>query len=74
MTWEQTTQTLLGNRLIGELERVIEKGKPKKNLVRDEDIVFTLPKIPTIQDNNDFETKKEIKQQEDKKINDEIDL
>ena len=61
MTWEQTTQTLLGNRLIGELERVIEKGKPKKNLVRDEDIVFTLPKIPTIQGNNDFETKKEIK-------------
>ena len=74
MTWEQTTQTLLGNRLIGELERVVEKGKPKKNLVRDENIVFKLPKIPTIRDNDDFETKKEIKEQEDKEINDEIDL
>ena len=51
------TQTLLGDRLIGELERVIEKEKPKENLVPDEDIIFTLPKIPTILDNDDFETK-----------------
>ena len=68
-----TTQTLSGDCLIGELKRVIEKQKPKENLVPDEDIVFMLSKIPTILDNDDFETKKEIKEQEDKEIN-EIDL
>ena len=40
----------------------------------DENFVFTLLKIRTILDNDDFETKKEIKGQEDKEINDEIDL
>ena len=48
------TQTLSGDCLIGELERVIGKEKPKENLVPDEDIVFTLPKIPS----DHFETKK----------------
>ena len=69
-----TTQTLSSYRSIGERERAIEKEKPKENLVLDEDIVFVLPKIPTILDNNDFETKREIKEQEDKEINDEIGL
>ena len=53
-----TTQTLSSNSLIGELERVIEKEKPKENIVSDEDIVFSLPKIPTILDNDNFEVKK----------------
>ena len=53
-----TTHTSSGDCLIGELERVIEKEKPKENLVPDEVIVFTLPKIPTILENDDFETKK----------------
>ena len=43
-------------------------------MVPDEDFVFTLLKIRTILDNDGFETKKEIKGQEDKEINDEIDL
>ena len=54
-----TTQTLSGDRLTGELERVIEKEKPKENLVPDEDIVFTLPKLLTILDNDDFEQRQE---------------
>ena len=49
-----TTQTLSGDRLISELERVIGKEKPKENLVPDEDIVFKLPKISTIPDNDGF--------------------
>ena len=69
-----TTQTLSGDRLIGELERVIEREKPKENLVLDGDIVFTLPKLPTILDNYDFEEKQKIKKQQDKEINDEIDF
>ena len=49
-----TTQMLSGGCLNSELERVIEKEKPKENLVPDEDTVFTLPKISTILDNDDF--------------------
>ena len=44
----QTTQTLSGNKLVGELERVIEKEKPKEEIVPDKDISFTLPKMSTI--------------------------
>ena len=51
-------QTFSGDCLIEELERVIEKEKPKKTLVPDGDIVFSLPKLPTILDNEDFEKKK----------------
>ena len=40
----------------------------------DEVIAFTLPKIPTTLDNDNVERKKEIKEQEDKEINDETDL
>ena len=56
-----TTQTMSGDRLIGQLEQGIEKEKTKKNLVPEEDIVFALPKIPEILDNEDFEQKQEIK-------------
>ena len=68
-----TTQTLSSDHLI-ELERVIEKEKPKQNLVLDGDIIFTLAKLPIILDNDDFEWKQEMKKQQDKEINDEIDL
>ena len=34
------------DRLIGELEQVIEKEKPKENLVTEDEIVLALPKIP----------------------------
>ena len=51
----QTTQSLSGNKLIRELERVIEKEKPKEEIITDEDISFTLPKIPTISDDRIFE-------------------
>ena len=47
--------------LTRELERVIEKEKPKEEIVPDENIIFSLPKIPTILDNEDFEIKQEIK-------------
>ena len=56
-----TTQKFSGDRLIGELERVIEKEKPRENIVPEDDIIFHLPKIPTILDNEDFEEKPEIK-------------
>ena len=51
------TQAMRGDRLIGELDRVIEKEKPKEEFVPDKNIVFSLPKIPTILDNEDFELK-----------------
>ena len=54
-----TTQTLSGDRLIGKLERVIEKEKPKENIVPDKDIVFSLPEIPTILNNDGFKVKKQ---------------
>ena len=58
-----------GDCLKGELGRVIEKEKPKKEIVPDENITFSLPKIPTILDNEDFEIKEEIKNQKDDEIN-----
>ena len=54
-----TTQTLSGDCLIGKLERVIEKEKPKENIVPDKDIVFSLPEIPTILNNDGFKVKKQ---------------
>ena len=52
----------------------MEKEKPKENLVPENGIVFTLPKIPEILNNGDFEQKQEIKKQQDDEINDGIDL
>ena len=49
----KTTQTLSGDRLIGELERVIDKEKPKGNLVPEEEIIFTLPNSSTILDDEE---------------------
>ena len=63
-----------GDCLIGQLERVIEKEKPKGEIVPDENIIFTLPKASTILDNEDFETKQERKRQKDDEIQQEIDL
>ena len=71
-TWEQIGLKL--HQIIGELDRIIEKEKPKEEFVPDENIVFSLPKIPTILDNEDFEVKQEIKKQKDDEINEEIDL
>ena len=73
-TATDTTRTFSGDCLIGDLKRVIEKKKPKKNLVTEEVIIFHLPKIPTILNNKDFEKKQEIKKQENDKIKKEIDL
>ena len=47
--------------MIEEPERVIEKEKPKEKIIPDENIILSLPKIPTILDNEDFEIKQEIK-------------
>ena len=69
-----TTQAISRDHLIGELERVIEKEKPKEEIVPDENIIFTLPKAPTILDDEDFETKQEIKKRKDDKIQQERDL
>ena len=68
-----TTKTMSGDCWIGELERVIEKEKPKEETVPDENIIFSLPKTPTILDYEDFEIK-QIKTQKDNQINEEIDL
>ena len=46
----------------------------KENLAPEEDIIFHLPKIPTILDNEDFEQKQEMKKQQDDEIKEEIDL
>ena len=54
-----TTEAMSGDRLIGELERVIEKEKPKEEIVSHENNTFRLPKIPRILDNEDFEVKQE---------------
>ena len=48
-----TTQTMSGDCLIGELKRVIEK-KTEEKIVPAESIIFSLPKIPTILDNEHF--------------------
>ena len=69
-----TNQTLSGDRLIGELERVIEKEKPKENIVLDDDIVFSLPKIPTILDNDDFKVRKQTTEQVNKETGNEINI
>ena len=69
-----TIQTMSGDRLIGKLERVIEKEKPKEEIVSDESIIFSLPIIPTTLDNEDFEIKQGIKKQKDDEINEELDL
>ena len=62
-----------GDCLIRELERVIEKEKPKEETVPGENIIFSLPKIPTILDYEDFEIK-QIKTLKDNQINEEIDF
>ena len=62
-----------GGCLIGELERVTEKEKLKEEIVPDENIISSLPKIPTVLDNEDFEIKQELRKQKDE-INEEIDL
>ena len=63
-----------GERLIWELERVIEKEKPKEEIAPDENIILTLPKAPTVLDDEDFQIKQEIKKQKDDKIQQEIGL
>ena len=68
------TQTMSSDYLIGEVERVIEKEKQKEEIVPDKDIIFSLPKIPTILDKEDCEIKQEIKKQKDDEINQEINL
>ena len=57
-----TTQTMSGDCLMGEFERVIEeKEKQKEEIVPNENIIFTMPKAPTILDDQDFNTRQEIK-------------
>ena len=70
----QTTQTLFGNKFIRELERVIEKGKPKEEIVPDQDISFTLSKISTILDDWIFEKEQEKKREKEEQIKSKIDL
>ena len=50
-------QKMNGDCLIVEPRRVIEKEKPKEEIIPDENIIFTLPKAPTILDDESFETK-----------------
>ena len=69
-----TTQAKSGDCLIGHLERVTEKENPKEEIVHDQNIIFSLPKIPTILDNEDFEIKQEIKKQKDDETIEETDL
>ena len=69
-----TTQAKSGDCLIGDLERVTEKENPKEEIVHDQNIIFSLPKKPTVLDNEDFERKQEIKKQKDDETVEEIDL
>ena len=63
-----------GNKLIRELERIIEKEKPKEEIVPDEDISFTLPNVSTVSDGQIFEKEQEKKREEEEQIKSEIDL
>ena len=63
-----------GNKFIGEVERVIEKEKPKEKIVPDEDISFTLSKISTILDDQIFRKEQEKKREEQEQIKSGIDL
>ena len=56
-------QTMSRDRLIGELEWVVEKEKPKEKLQADNDVIFFLPKISTILDDDEYEKKKKEKSQ-----------
>ena len=56
-------QTMSRDRLIGELEWVAEKEKPKEKLQADNDVIFFLPKISTILDDDKYEKKKKEKSQ-----------
>ena len=42
-------------------DRIIEKQKLKEEIVPDENIMFSSPKIPTVFDNEDFKIKQETK-------------
>ena len=56
-------QTMSRDRLIGKLEWVVEKEKPKEKLQADNDVIFFLPKISTILDDDEYEKKKKEKSQ-----------
>ena len=56
-------QAMSRDRLIGELEWVVEKEKPKEKLQADNDVIFFLPKISTILDDDEYEKKKKEKNQ-----------
>ena len=56
-------QTMSRDRLIGKLEWVVEKEKPKEKLQADNDVIFFLPKISTILDDDEYEKKKKEKNQ-----------
>ena len=56
-------QTMSRDRLIGKLEWVVEKEKPKEKLQADNDVIFFLPKISTILDDDKYEKKKKEKSQ-----------
>ena len=43
-------------------------------MASDDDVVFTLPKLQTILENDESEQRQEIKKQQDKGLNDEIDF
>ena len=49
--------------MIGELEWVVEKEKPKEKLQADNDVIFFLLKISTILDDDEYEKKKKEKSQ-----------
>ena len=49
---------------------MIEKEKPEAN----DDVTLSLPKVPTILDDDKYEKKKEIKKQEDDEIKEKINL
>ena len=62
-TATNTMQTMSRDRLIGELEWVVEKEKPKEKLQADNDVIFFLLKISTILDDDEYEKKKKEKSQ-----------
>ena len=49
-------QTLSGNKLIRELERVIEKEKQKEKIASDKNISFTLPELSLNSDSAQVQT------------------
>lgn len=74
MMWQQKRLNIKRQPPNGRTQTGNWKEKAKKNLVNGGDIVFVLPKLPTILGNNGFDEMQAIKREQKKGIDDDINL